>query len=171
MKKQSTLLLTISLGLTLVLAGCGASNTTSEGVEQKPAAVSDSSSLASQPAPKEIKDFKYYTAAQLKDGIEKKSPMHVVDIQVEAEYKDHHIQGVIPTYAYPAKTDEEKAKLRKVLPQLKDSKDPVVIVCPGGKSGAQNTYQYFYDQGIDESRLFILENGQKGWPYNELLEK
>lgn len=168
MKKVSTLLLTLSLGLSLLLTGCGSQTTSQSTSENKQDTTSQTSN---ETIPKKISEFKYYTAEQLKDGIEKKSPLQLVDIQVTDEYKAHHIKGVVPTYAYPVKTDEEKAKLAKVIPQLKDSKDPIVIVCPGGAGGAEKTYQYFYEQGIDESRLFILQNGQKGWPYNELLEK
>jgi len=172
MKKQSTLLLTLALGITLVAAGCGASNTPSNaGAESKAPAASEASSQANQLAPKKITDFKYYTADQLKAAIETKAPVQIVDIQIEDEYNAHHIKGVIATYAYPVKTEEDKAKLAEFLPQLKDSQDPVVIICPQGKSGATRTYQYLYDQGIDESRLFILEKGQAGWPYNELLDK
>ncbi len=171
MKKQSVVLISLTLGLTLALTGCGTSSTRHAGSESKPAAVSDSANQASKPAPKVITEFKYYKADQLKQAIESKAPIQIVDIQVENEYKAHHIKRVIPTYAFPVKTDEDKAKLAKVLPQLQSSKDPIVIICPRGASGAKNTYQYLYDQGIDESRLFILEKGQAGWPYGELLEK
>lgn len=171
MKKLSTGAISLALGLTLVLSGCGSNSTANKaGVENKPAA-SAATNQTSQPAPKVIKDFKYYSADQLKETIEKKSPVQIVDIQVEKEYKAHHIKGVIPTYAYPVKKEEDKAKLVKILPQLKESKEPIVIVCPAGGGGAERTYQYLYDQGIDESRLFTLEKGQGDWPYDELLEK
>ncbi|MCB8814886.1 rhodanese-like domain-containing protein [Desulfosporosinus shakirovi] len=171
MKKISTVAISLALGLTLLLTGCGSSTTANKTGEENKPAESIAASQTAQPAPKVIKDWKYYSADQLKEAIEKKSPLQIVDIQVEAEYDAHHIQGVIPTYAYPVKTEEEKAKLAKILPQLKASKDPIVIVCPAGKGGAERTYQYLYDQGIDESRLFTLEKGQSGWPYSELLEK
>lgn len=164
MKKVLPLAISLVLGLTLILTGCGSSST---GGENKPS----ESSQTAQPAPKTIKEFKYYSADQLKEAIEKKYSLQIVDIQVEEEYKAHHIQGVIPTYAYPVKTEEEKAKLAKILPELKASTDPIVIVCPAGGGGAERTYQYLYDQGIDESRLYTLENGQKGWPHTDLLEK
>lgn len=167
MKKVFTLLVTVSLGLSLILTGCGSQATNKSTSENKQA----TSQTSNETTPIKISEFKYYTAEQLKDGIEKKSPLQLVDIQVTDEYNDHHIKGVVPTYAYPVKTDEEKAKLAEVIPQLKDSKEPIVIVCPGGAGGAERAYQYFYEQGIDESRLFILQKGQKGWPYDELLEK
>lgn len=171
MKKISTVAISLALGLALLLTGCGSSTTANKTGEENKPADSAAVSQTAQPAPKVIKDWKYYSADQLKEAIDKKSPVQIVDIQVEAEYKAHHIKGVIPTYAYPVKTDEEKGKLAKILPQLKASKDPIVIVCPAGKGGAERTYQYLYDQGIDESRLFTLEKGQSGWPYSELLEK
>lgn len=92
---------------------------------------------------------------------------------MESEYQAHHIQGAVPTYAYPVKTEEEKAKVkvRKVVPELKASQDPIVVICPKGAGGAQNTVNYLASQGIDPSRLFILKNGQGGWPYPELLAK
>lgn len=171
MKKISTVAISLALGLTLVLTGCGSSTTANKTSAENKPAESAAASQTAQPAPKVIKDWKYYSADQLKEAIEKKSPLQIVDIQVEAEYDAHRIKGVIPTYAYPVKTEEEKAKLAKILPQLKASKEPIVIVCPAGKGGAERTYQYLYDQGIDESRLFTLEKGQSGWPYSELLEK
>lgn len=171
MKKNTTVgkTLVLALTVTLVLSGCGSNSTTGQttptGASSTPASNTATSSN------KVITDFKYYTADQLKQAIEKKTPLKIVDIQVATEYKEHHIQGVIPTYAYPVKTDEDKAKLTKVLPELKASQEPIVIVCPKGGGGAKNTYQYLADQGIAESRLLILENGQAGWPYAELLEK
>jgi rhodanese-related sulfurtransferase len=114
--------------------------------------------------------FKYYTADQVKEGIEKKSNMILLDIQVEDEYKAHHIKGVIPTYAYPVKTAEEQKKLDTALPKLEGTA-PIVIVCPGGAGGAERTYDYLKTKGIKEDRLYILEKGQKGWPHADLLEK
>ncbi|HBW38326.1 MAG TPA: rhodanese-like domain-containing protein [Desulfosporosinus sp.] len=164
------LALALTVTLTLVLSGCGSSSTTGQPTPTTPATNTASNSTPDSPS-KEIKDFKYYTADQLKQAIEKKTPLQIVDIQVEAEYNAHHIQGVIPTYAYPVKTDEEKAKLAKVLPELKASQDPIVVVCPKGGGGAKSAIQYLADQGIAESRLLILKKGQAGWPYAELLTK
>jgi rhodanese-related sulfurtransferase len=47
----------------------------------------------------------------------------------------------------------------------------VVIICPRGKSGAGNTYEYLRAMGISEERLRILEGGIAGWPYTEMLKK
>lgn len=114
--------------------------------------------------------FKYYTAEETKKAIENEDDIILLDIQVEEEWASHHIDGAIPTHAYPVKTDEEKAKLDTVLDQL-EGEQPIVIVCPGGAGGAQRTYEYLKTKNIDEKRLFILENGQSNWPYDELLAK
>jgi thiosulfate/3-mercaptopyruvate sulfurtransferase len=47
----------------------------------------------------------------------------------------------------------------------------VVIVCPRGGGGAKRAYDHLAGQGVTGGRLFILEQGQQGWPYPELLEQ
>ena len=167
MKRLSTLFVTLALGLSLVLTGCGSETANNSANTNQ----TEASGGSSENAPKKITEFKYYTAEQTKEAIESNAPMILLDIQVEKEFDEHHIKGVIETNAYPVKTEEEKAKLAAVLPDLKASEDPIVIVCPGGAGGAERTYQYLSEQGVDESRLYILEKGQKGWPYEDLLEK
>ena len=115
--------------------------------------------------------YSYVTPADLKQQIESgKAPM-ILDIQVEGDYAKNHLPGAVPTYAYPAKSDAERAKLKPALDKILASKDEVVIVCPGGKSGAENTWAYLKQNGVAESRMKILENGQKGWPYSNLVQK
>lgn len=114
--------------------------------------------------------YKYYTAEQVKEAIENGDDITLVDIQVEKEWNAHHIKGAISTKAYPVKTDEERAKVDTIIPQL-EGENPIIVVCPGGKGGAQRTVNHLNESGISAERLFILENGQGGWPYDELLEK
>ncbi|SFB31275.1 rhodanese-like domain-containing protein [Clostridium frigidicarnis] len=153
MKKLLSLTAFIFLSLSVVFTGCSKeeSKTSTSSTEQK--------------------EFKYYTAEETKKAIEEKKDIILLDIQVEDEFKAHHLNGVIPTYAYPVKSDEDKAKLEKVLPDLKKSTSPIIIVCPGGAGGAERTFAYLSEKGIDKDRLYILEKGQKGWPYEDLLEK
>lgn len=153
MKKLLSLTAFIFLSLSVVFTGCSKeeSKTSTSSTEQK--------------------EFKYYTAEETKKAIAEKKDIILLDIQVEDEFKAHHINGVIPTYAYPVKSDEDKAKLEKVLPDFKKSTSPIIIVCPGGAGGAERTFAYLSEKGIDKDRLYILEKGQKGWPYEELLEK
>ncbi len=122
-------------------------------------------------APAMASDFNYITPEQTKARLDKGEAMHIVDIQVAEEFAEGHLPGAMETCAYPVKSDEEKGRLAERLETLKADAAPVVIVCPRGKGGAERTYDYLKANGIDESRLLILEGGQKGWPYPEVLEK
>lgn len=106
-----------------------------------------------------------------KQWLENKKSMIIVDIQPANEFEQQHFEGSIETNAFPAKTDEEKARLNKAIERIKASKDDVVIICPRGRSGAMNTYEYLKSKGVDEKRLYILEGGMAGWPYKEMLKK
>ncbi|WBW99065.1 hypothetical protein [Oceanirhabdus sp. W0125-5] len=66
---------------------------------------------------------------------------------------------MIFSISYPVKTEEDKAKLDKILDDLTDSKEDIVIICPRGNGGAKRTYDYLKEKAIDENRLYILENG------------
>lgn len=113
-------------------------------------------------------DFNMMPAPVLKEKIEAKAPVHILDIQVEKEFDRHHIPGAVATHAYPVKSEEDRSRLNPVIETLKADSEPVVIVCPRGEGGAKRTYEYLQAQGIEASRLFILEKGQEGWPYPEL---
>lgn len=145
----STLLMVLTLSIGLL--GCTKAKTEANKVESK-------------------KDYNYYTAEQLKKSIETKEDIIILDIQVKEEYDKHHIKGAMPTYAYPVKSDEDKKKLENVLEKLEGSK-PIVIICPKGGGGAENTQKYLTEKKISKDRLYILEKGQAAWPYEELLEK
>lgn len=106
-----------------------------------------------------------------KQWLEGKKPLIIVDIQPADDFEDHHFKGAIETNAFPVKTDEEKKRLDKIIPKIKASKDNVVIICPRGKSGASNTYDYLKSKGIPENRLYILEGGIAGWPYKTMFVK
>lgn len=110
--------------------------------------------------------YKYYTADQLQASIGSESPVHIVDIQVADEFANHHIATAIETNAYPVKSDEDKAKLDKVVSELSNDQSDIVIICPRGAGGATRTYEYLKSKDMDEKRLFILENGQEGWPFD-----
>jgi rhodanese-related sulfurtransferase len=108
---------------------------------------------------------------ELKNWLTSGKKVILVDIQPHEDFVKGHIKGAIETNAYPASKDEERKRLDKVLPIIKKSKDPVVIICPRGRTGAKNTYNYLKSKGVPENRLYILEGGMGGWPYPELLEK
>ncbi len=114
-------------------------------------------------------DFKYYSAEQLKTSIERELPINILDIQVEDEYNLHSIKGSVATYAFPVKSDEEKAKIEQVLPSLEETNNRIVIVCPRGGGGAERTAKLLLEKGVDNDRIFILEDGQAGWTFEDLL--
>lgn len=113
----------------------------------------------------------YIEPQELKELLDKKKPVILVDIQPAADFEKQHIPGSIETNAFPAKTDEEKTRLDKALPIIKASKDPVVVICPRGKTGAKNSYNYLESKGVSEDRMTILEGGIAEWPYKELFVK
>jgi len=108
---------------------------------------------------------------ELKNWLTSGKKVILVDIQPHEDFVKGHIKGSIETNAFPASKDEERKRLDKVLPIIQKSNDPVVIICPRGRSGAKNSYDYLKSKGVPENRLYILEGGMAGWPYPELLEK
>ena len=114
---------------------------------------------------------KYVKPEDFKMWLESGKKLIIVDIQPAEDFKKHHFKGSIETNAYPVKTDEEKKRLDRVLPLIMSSSDDIVIICPRGRSGAINTYEYLKSKGVSEKRLYILEGGIAGWPYKEMLIK
>ncbi|MDX9708932.1 MAG: rhodanese-like domain-containing protein [Trichloromonas sp.] len=106
--------------------------------------------------------------AELKDLLEQQQPVILVDIQPAADFEKQHLPGSIETNAFPAKTVEEKQRLDQTLPVIEASNAPVAVLCPRGKSGAQNSYDYLITKGVPEERMRILEGGIAGWPYPDL---
>jgi thiosulfate/3-mercaptopyruvate sulfurtransferase len=114
--------------------------------------------------------YNYISATDLETRLTANLPTNIVDIQVEEEFTQHHIKGATPTYAYPVKSDADRAKLDITIEQIKGNNDPVVVVCPRGAGGAKRTYDYLLQQGISAERLLILEKGQEGWSCTPLTE-
>jgi rhodanese-related sulfurtransferase len=106
-----------------------------------------------------------------KQWLASNKPLVIVDIQPAEDFGDHHFKGSIETNAFPAKRDEEKKQLDKTLSMIQSSKSDVVIICPKGKGGALNSYDYLQSKGVPENRLLILEGGISGWPYPDLFVK
>ena len=113
----------------------------------------------------------YVKPEDFKKWLESGKKLIIVDIQPAEDFEEHHFKGSIETNAFPAKTDEEKKRLDKVIPLIMSSSDDVVIICPRGRSGASNTYEYLKSKGVPEKRLYILEGGIAGWPYKEMFIK
>lgn len=109
--------------------------------------------------------YNYISQDDMRDRLNEKAEMTIVDICPAPQFAKGHLPGSIETNAYPVKTDEERARLEPALQKIKASGEKVVIVCPGGRGGAKRTYDFFEDNGIAEDRLLILEKGMNGWPY------
>lgn len=114
--------------------------------------------------------YQYMTPEQVKEKLDKKEPMHLVDIQVQEEFDQHSLPDAIATYSYPVKSEEEKARIDAIIDKLQADQNPVVVVCPRGGGGAERCYNHLKEKGIAEERLFILEKGQQGWPYPEYVK-
>jgi rhodanese-related sulfurtransferase len=112
--------------------------------------------------------YNYVEPDQFKLWLELGKDMAIVDIQVSAEYQQHHFKGSLETNSYPVKSAADKQKLDAVLPKLSATQNDVVVICPRGGGGAKNTYDYLKEKGIDEKRIFILKEGMQGWPYKEI---
>lgn len=113
----------------------------------------------------------YVKPDEFRKWLESGKSMIIVDIQTKEDFEKHHFKGSIETNAYPVKTDDERRRLDAAVSRANASKDDVVIICPRGKGGAMNTYEYLKSKGIPENRLYVLEGGIGGWPYKEMLIK
>jgi len=113
--------------------------------------------------------YNYLEPDDFKTWIESGKKVRIVDIQVPQEFQEHHFKGSLETNAYPVKSAEEKKQLDRVLPILSAGTEEVVVICPRGGGGARNAYDYLKEKGIAQSRLYVLQDGIKGWPYKELL--
>lgn len=125
--------------------------------------------LSTLPASALFNNYQYISAADVKQNLEQGVAMTLVDIQVEEEFAQHNIIGAVATYAYPVKSDSDKAKMADAVKALQSNNDLAVVVCPRGGGGAKRAYDHLRENGIAVERLTILKEGQAAWPYPELL--
>jgi rhodanese-related sulfurtransferase len=109
--------------------------------------------------------YDYISPEDLQKRIDAQSPMILVDICSVEQFAKAHIPGSIETNAYPVETDAQREALGHLLPQILASGDDVIILCPRGGGGAKRTYDFYKANGVDESRLLILEKGVEKWPF------
>lgn len=113
-------------------------------------------------------NYNYITADETAKLMrEDASKVVIVDIQEKPGFDKEHLNGAQATYAYPVKTDAEKARLAELIPNIKPDQK-VVIVCPRGAGGADRTYDFFLEKGLKKEQLFTLKNGQEGWPREQI---
>ncbi|MDT2674849.1 rhodanese-like domain-containing protein [Enterococcus dongliensis] len=151
MKKRISGLLVIVLALfAVVLAGCQKNG----GKEDRAEADIDWQMIA----PKKMK-----TVLEQDDPAD----YQIIDIQPKADYKKGHLPHSISVPAYPVDTEELEKLVVDNADQFKEGENLIYVVCPGGGSGAKRTISLLIDEGVDKSRLFIVENGAKKWPYKD----
>lgn len=114
-------------------------------------------------------EYNYISPEDMKQRISANEDTIIVDIQVEEEFMQHHLPGSLATFAYPVKTDAERAKIDKAIEQYQNTENMVVIICPRGKGGAKRCYDYMKKNNVPDEKLYILEKGMSGWPYKEML--
>ena len=93
----------------------------------------------------------------------------VVDVQTYGGYMQMHFPGSLTTYAYPVRTLDQKKRVESVIPAIKKSGKPVVLVCPGGITGAPNARLHLLAKGIPNKRLYVLAGGTWGFPWKNML--
>lgn len=117
---------------------------------------------------KENSKYNYITADETAKLMrENASKLVLVDIQEKPDFIEEHLKGALATYAYPVKTDAEKARLAELLPQIKPDQK-VVIVCPRGGGGADRAYDFYLEKGLKKEQLFTLKGGQYEWPRDKI---
>ncbi|NCB55077.1 MAG: rhodanese-like domain-containing protein [Epsilonproteobacteria bacterium] len=117
---------------------------------------------------KENAKYNYITADETAKLMrEDASKLVLVDIQEKPDFEEEHLKGAISTYAYPVKTDAEKARLAELLPNIKPDQK-VVIVCPRGGGGADRAYDFYLEKGLKKEQLFTLKGGQYEWPRDKI---
>ncbi|MDD3344485.1 MAG: rhodanese-like domain-containing protein [Sulfurospirillaceae bacterium] len=117
---------------------------------------------------KENPKYNYITADETAKLMrEDTSKLVLVDIQEKPDFEEEHLQGAISTFAYPVKTDEERARLAALLPEIKPDQK-VIIICPRGGGGADRAYDFYLSKGVKKENLLTLKDGQYGWPRDKI---
>ncbi|MDT2600816.1 rhodanese-like domain-containing protein [Enterococcus hulanensis] len=153
MKKRISGLLIALAMLAIVLTGCSNNDKKEETKDRAEADI----------------EWQMITPKDMKKVLETDDPTdyQIIDIQPEADYAKGHLPNSISVPAYPVDTEELEKIVVDNADDFKEGDNPIYVVCPGGGSGAKRTISLLIDEGIDESRLFIIENGAKKWPYKD----
>lgn len=153
MKKRISGLLIALAMLAIVLTGCSNNDKKEETKDRAEADI----------------EWQMITPKDMKKVLETDDPTdyQIIDIQPEADYAKGHLPNSISVPAYPVDTEELEKLVVDSADDFKEGDNPIYVVCPGGGSGAKRTISLLIDEGIDESRLFIIENGAKKWPYKD----
>lgn len=113
------------------------------------------------------KKYNYIDAQATAELIRQNAKIVILDIQEKDDFDKEHLKGAVATYAYPVKTDAQKASIEAVLAKI-TPEDKVIVVCPRGGGGAEKTYDFLMEKGLPKAQILTLKNGQKGWPRDEI---
>ena len=117
---------------------------------------------------KENPKYNYISAEETAELMRKDaSKLVLVDIQEKPDFEEEHLKGAFATYAYPVKTEDEKARLAALLPNI-SPEQKVIIICPRGGGGADRAYDFYLEKGVKKEQLFTLKGGQYEWPRDKI---
>ena len=117
---------------------------------------------------KENPKYNYISAEKTAELMRKDaSKLVLVDIQEKPDFEEEHLKGALATYAYPVKTEDEKARLAALLPSI-SPEQKVIIICPRGGGGADRAYDFYLEKGVKKEQLFTLKGGQYEWPRDKI---
>ena len=117
---------------------------------------------------KENPKYNYISAEETAELMRKDaSKLVLVDIQEKPDFEEEHLKGALATYAYPVKTEDEKARLTALLPNI-SPEQKVIIICPRGGGGADRAYDFYLEKGVKKEQLFTLKGGQYEWPRDKI---
>lgn len=117
---------------------------------------------------KENPKYNYISAEETAELMRKDaSKLVLVDIQEKPDFEEEHLKGALATYAYPVKTEDEKARLAALLPNI-TPEQKVIIICPRGGGGADRAYDFYLEKGVKKEQLFTLKGGQYEWPRDKI---
>ncbi|MDF1535714.1 MAG: rhodanese-like domain-containing protein [bacterium] len=93
----------------------------------------------------------------------------IVDVQTYDGYLKMHFPGSVTTHAYPVVTGDQKKRVEAIIPTLKKTKKPIVLVCFGGITGAPNARNILVARGIPNKQLYVLQGGSWGFPWKNMM--
>ena len=103
--------------------------------------------------------WQYKTGSEAIEGASK-GEMTVLDIRLKDDFSVGHIAGSLWAPSWPVDTKTAEDTVRKAVnDELKAGEQPVVVVCRAGMAGAKRAISLLKEEGIPESRLYILTGG------------
>ena len=141
--------LTLTVGSTALVTGCGKKEDTAAG--------KSTTSTASTKSTASAIEYQYISA----EDVLKVKDAHILDVREEEKYKAGTVEGAEWQPIFPLEdTSLEAAMKEYATSKLNDGKN-IYIICNSGKRGAEKTTQILVENGIDKSKIFTVEGGAK----------